>query len=190
LSKSGVGQSVAHLSSNLPFRKAALAATTWHHSGRGAMHISSFDIFKIGIGPSSSHTVGPMRAAKRFAEAVHAAGSECAAASVRVELFGSLGFTGRGHGSDRAVILGLQGEEPATVDVDSVEKRIAEIVQKQRITLDGGREVAFNPDSQIVFHPSCRQQHCTRAHVLFGGWRFCRRRYRSASRRQHASGKS
>ncbi len=116
------------------------------------MHISSFDIFKIGIGPSSSHTVGPMRAAKRFAEAVQQAGDGLAVTSVRVELFGSLGHTGRGHGTDRAVILGLQGEEPATVDIDSVEKRIEAIAQAQRITLVGGREVGFNVDTQIVFH--------------------------------------
>lgn len=116
------------------------------------MHISSFDIFKIGIGPSSSHTVGPMRAAKRFAEAVQQAGDGLAVASVRVELFGSLGHTGRGHGTDRAVILGLQGEEPATVDIDSVEKRIEAIAQAQRITLVGGREVGFNVETQIVFH--------------------------------------
>ncbi|HPH64124.1 MAG TPA: L-serine ammonia-lyase [Kofleriaceae bacterium] len=115
------------------------------------MHISSFDIFKIGIGPSSSHTVGPMRAAKRFAEAVHDAG-DSAVSTVRMELFGSLGFTGRGHGTDRAVILGLQGDEPATVDVDSVDKRIETVGQTQRLTLAGGREIAFNPDTQIVFH--------------------------------------
>ncbi len=116
------------------------------------MHISSFDIFKIGIGPSSSHTVGPMRAAKRFAEAVQQAGEALAVTAVRVDLFGSLGHTGRGHGTDRAVILGLQGEEPATVDIESVDKRIAAITQAQRITLDGGREVAFNVETQIVFH--------------------------------------
>ncbi len=116
------------------------------------MHISSFDIFKIGIGPSSSHTVGPMRAAKRFAEAVQHAGDGLAVTSVRVELFGSLGHTGRGHGTDRAVILGLQGEEPATVDIDSVDKRIETVAQAQRLTLVGGREVGFNVETQIVFH--------------------------------------
>ncbi|MBP9085196.1 MAG: L-serine ammonia-lyase [Kofleriaceae bacterium] len=116
------------------------------------MHISSFDIFKIGIGPSSSHTVGPMRAAKRFAEAVQQAGDGLVVTSVRVELFGSLGHTGRGHGTDRAVILGLQGEEPATVDIDSVDKRIDAIAQAQRITLVGGRDIAFNLETQLIFH--------------------------------------
>jgi L-serine dehydratase len=115
------------------------------------MHISSFDIFKIGIGPSSSHTVGPMRAAKRFAEAIHDAG-DSGVNTVRMELFGSLGFTGRGHGTDRAVILGLQGDEPATVDVDSVDKRIETVGQTKRLTLAGGRDIDFNPDTQIVFH--------------------------------------
>ena len=69
--------------------------------------LSVFDIFKIGIGPSSSHTVGPMRAARRFAEHLRASGILSSVASVKVELFGSLGHTGRGHGSDSAVILGL-----------------------------------------------------------------------------------
>ena len=93
------------------------------------MHISVFDIFKIGIGPSSSHTVGPMRAARRFAERLDADGELARTASVKVELFGSLGHTGKGHGSDRAVLLGLEGEEPATVDVDSVAPRVAAQVQ-------------------------------------------------------------
>ena len=76
------------------------------------MHISVFDIFKIGIGPSSSHTVGPMRAAKRFAERLDSDGVLAQVTTVKVELFGSLGFTGKGHGSDRAIILGLEGDEP------------------------------------------------------------------------------
>lgn len=91
------------------------------------MHISVFDIFKIGIGPSSSHTVGPMRAAKRFAERLEADGQLARTAGVKVELFGSLGFTGKGHGSDKAVVLGLEGEDPKTVDVDAVGKRVAHV---------------------------------------------------------------
>ena len=81
------------------------------------MDISVFDIFKIGIGPSSSHTVGPMRAARRFAERLVEDGMIASTAAVKVELFGSLGFTGKGHGSDRAVILGLEGEDPAKGDI-------------------------------------------------------------------------
>ncbi|TMQ18531.1 MAG: L-serine ammonia-lyase [Deltaproteobacteria bacterium] len=116
------------------------------------MHISVFDIFKIGIGPSSSHTVGPMRAARRFAERLEADGELGRTASVKVELFGSLGFTGKGHGSDRAVLLGLEGEEPATVDVDSVAARVARATADKRVMLLGVHAVALDPETQLVFH--------------------------------------
>jgi L-serine dehydratase len=114
------------------------------------MHISVFDIFKIGIGPSSSHTVGPMRAARRFAERVAADAPEVSA--LKIELFGSLGFTGKGHGSDKAIVLGLEGEDPGTVDVDTVDKRVAAIAQSKRLKLLGGREVGLDLDTQLVFH--------------------------------------
>jgi L-serine dehydratase len=116
------------------------------------VHISVFDIFKIGIGPSSSHTVGPMRAARRFAERLLADGQLAQTASVKVELFGSLGFTGKGHGSDKAILLGLEGDEPATVDVDSVARRVALVTSTKRITLLGTHEVALDPETQLVFH--------------------------------------
>jgi L-serine dehydratase len=116
------------------------------------VHISVFDIFKIGIGPSSSHTVGPMRAARRFAEQLKQGGQLADTASVKVELFGSLGFTGKGHGSDRAVILGLEGEDPATVDVDQVPRRVAKIGEQRIVKLLGEHEVVFDPASQIIFH--------------------------------------
>ncbi|HSR99436.1 MAG TPA: L-serine ammonia-lyase [Kofleriaceae bacterium] len=116
------------------------------------MHISVFDIFKIGIGPSSSHTVGPMRAARRFAQRLEADGQLASPTSVKVELFGSLGFTGKGHGSDKAVLLGLEGDEPATVDVDSVAPRVARAVQTKRIRLLGTHEVTLDPETQLVFH--------------------------------------
>ena len=116
------------------------------------MHISVFDIFKIGIGPSSSHTVGPMRAAKRFAERLGADDQLARVASVKVELFGSLGFTGRGHGTDKALLLGLEGDEPATVDVDSVAARVANTSKTKRISLLGKHEVALDPETQLVFH--------------------------------------
>ena len=116
------------------------------------MHISVFDIFKIGIGPSSSHTVGPMRAARRFAERLEADGLLAKTAGVKIELFGSLGFTGKGHGSDRAVVLGLEGEEPATVDVDSVEKRIAKVAATKRVNLLGKHEVDLDPAEALLFH--------------------------------------
>ena len=116
------------------------------------MHISVFDIFKIGIGPSSSHTVGPMRAARRFAERLEADGQLAQTHAVKVELFGSLGFTGKGHGTDKAVLLGLEGDEPATVDVDSVEPRVARIGTTKRLRLLGKHEVGLDPDDQLVFH--------------------------------------
>ncbi len=112
------------------------------------MHISVFDIFKIGIGPSSSHTVGPMRAAKRFAEYV----VPLAATAVKVELFGSLGFTGKGHGSDKAIVLGLEGAEPATVDVDSIPARVAAVEQRKRIMLLGTLDVALDTTQALIFH--------------------------------------
>ncbi len=116
------------------------------------MHISVFDIFKIGIGPSSSHTVGPMRAARRFAEQLQADGVLAQVTGVRIELFGSLGFTGKGHGTDKAVILGLEGEEPKTVDIETVDKRVAAVGQCHRIKILGTHEVDLDPASAIVFH--------------------------------------
>ena len=116
------------------------------------MHISVFDIFKIGIGPSSSHTVGPMRAARRFAERLEADGQLAQVAGVKVELFGSLGFTGKGHGSDRAILLGLEGDEPATVDVDSIAPRVARAARDKSVRLLGKHAIAFDPETQLVFH--------------------------------------
>ncbi len=89
-----------------------------------SMSLSVFDLFKIGIGPSSSHTVGPMRAAARFAEGLRREGLLEATASVKVELYGSLGATGKGHGSDKAVLLGLEGEQPDTVDTAAIPARL------------------------------------------------------------------
>jgi L-serine dehydratase len=116
------------------------------------LHISVFDIFKIGIGPSSSHTVGPMRAARCFAERLDADGQLAQAASVKVELFGSLGYTGKGHGSDKAVLLGLEGEDPGTVDVDAIAPRVAAATATKRIALLGRHPVALDPETQLVFH--------------------------------------
>ncbi len=116
------------------------------------MHISVFDIFKIGIGPSSSHTVGPMRAARRFVERLEADGQLASVTSAKVELFGSLGFTGKGHGSDRAIVLGLEGEEPKTVDVDSMGPRVVAACASHRIKLLGKHEIDFDPDTSLIFH--------------------------------------
>jgi L-serine dehydratase len=118
---------------------------------RSPMAVSAFDLFKIGIGPSSSHTVGPMRAARRFAERLDRRGLVEQVARVRVELYGSLGATGRGHGTDTAVLLGLEGEEPAAVDVEGIAGRVAAIRSSGRLRLLGRREVALDPGTDIVF---------------------------------------
>jgi L-serine dehydratase len=116
------------------------------------VHISVFDIFKIGVGPSSSHTVGPMRAAKRFVERLVADNQLEQVTGVKVELFGSLGFTGKGHGSDRAIVLGLEGDEPATCDIDSIARRIAAVEQTKRISLLGKHAVDLDPADALIFH--------------------------------------
>ncbi|HEU4406742.1 MAG TPA: L-serine ammonia-lyase [Polyangiaceae bacterium] len=116
------------------------------------MALSVFDMFTIGIGPSSSHTVGPMRAALRFARALEGEGGLERVAAVTVELFGSLGATGKGHGSDKAVMLGLEGETPEGVDTDAVPARVAAINERGRLALLGRHPVAFRPAESIVFH--------------------------------------
>src|ERR1700744_3567108 len=116
------------------------------------MAISVFALFSIGIGPSSSHTVGPMRAARMFATGLRSDGLLERTAGLRAELFGSLGATGHGHGSDNAVLLGLCGEDPRTVDTDSVTERVAAIRQDQAVTVLGEHVVAFDPDRDLVLH--------------------------------------
>jgi L-serine dehydratase len=116
------------------------------------MAISAFELFKIGIGPSSSHTVGPMRAAGMFAGALEDEGLMPRVAGVRVELFGSLGATGHGHGSVKAVVLGLTGEHPETVDPVACAPRVEEVRTTGRLPLPGGHEIAFDPDADIVLH--------------------------------------
>ena len=116
------------------------------------MAISIFDLFNIGIGPSSSHTVGPMRAAYRFVETLRDAGRLVSVDRLRVDLFGSLGATGRGHGTDKAVVLGLLGEKPETVDTDSIAMQMQQIRERCRLTLLGQQPMAFDPDKDLVFH--------------------------------------
>src|SRR5262245_1741699 len=101
------------------------------------MAISVFDLFSIGIGPSSSHTVGPMKAARMFVVGLRSDGLLTRTAGLRVELFGSLGATGHGHGSDRAVLLGLCGEDPRTVDTGTVADRVATIRLDKAVDLLG-----------------------------------------------------
>jgi len=107
------------------------------------MSLSVFDLFKIGIGPSSSHTVGPMRAAARFAEGLRRDGLLASTASVKAELYGSLGATGKGHGSDKAVLLGLEGEHPDTVDTESIPARLQAIRDSGHLRLLGEHGIAF-----------------------------------------------
>ncbi|WP_262283225.1 L-serine ammonia-lyase [Micromonospora sp. MA102] len=114
--------------------------------------ISVFDLFSVGIGPSSSHTVGPMRAARTFVAGLKADGQLAGVVRVQAELFGSLGATGHGHGSDRAVLLGLEGEVPETVDTDSVGPRVERIRAQRRLSLMGSQEIDFDPDRDLVLH--------------------------------------
>ncbi|WP_112248404.1 L-serine ammonia-lyase [Kribbella monticola] len=116
------------------------------------MAISVFDLFSVGIGPSSSHTVGPMRAARTFALGLAADGLLTRTTAVESQLFGSLGATGHGHGSNKAVLLGLEGEDPETVDTRSVDDRVQAILAARRILLAGEHEIAFDPDTQLVMH--------------------------------------
>lgn len=113
--------------------------------------VSVFDLFKIGIGPSSSHTTGPMRAAAAFRGALLHHPRQDAVTRVRATLFGSLAWTGKGHASDKAVALGLAGWLPETVDPDAVGALIGELGRTGRLPLEGGRTVAFAPDTDIVF---------------------------------------
>ena len=125
------------------------------------MAVSVFDLFSVGIGPSSSHTVGPMRAAFTFVTGLAEDDLLEQAARVHVELFGSLGATGRGHGSDKAVVLGLEGQRPETVDTDTVGERFAAVRAAERIRLLGRHEVDFGAEDLILnrrtslpFHPN------------------------------------
>jgi L-serine dehydratase len=116
------------------------------------MAVSVFDLFKIGIGPSSSHTVGPMRAARMFALRLDADGHLERTARVRCTLYGSLGATGKGHGSDKAVLLGLTGHEPDTVDVEAVPALLAAIRGEGSLPLLGVQPVDFDEKADLVFH--------------------------------------
>ncbi|MFF2013760.1 L-serine ammonia-lyase [Streptomyces sp. NPDC058195] len=116
------------------------------------MAISVFDLFSIGIGPSSSHTVGPMRAARMFARRLKNEGLIAHTASIRAELYGSLGATGHGHGTPKAVLLGLEGESPRTVDVESADERVERIRATGRINLLGMHEIGFDADEQLILH--------------------------------------
>ena len=122
------------------------------------MAISVFDLFKIGIGPSSSHTVGPMRAAAMFAHELLETGVVDRLVRIEVELFGSLGATGKGHGTDKAVILGLEGEAPETVDTDAIPARLEQVHANGQLRLLGDRpldfELVFHRRKTLPYHPN------------------------------------
>ncbi|OYU45292.1 MAG: L-serine ammonia-lyase [Burkholderiales bacterium PBB4] len=115
------------------------------------MAVSVFDLFKIGMGPSSSHTVGPMRAARQFVARLQHSNLLAQTASVRCWLHGSLGATGKGHASDMAVLLGLSGHEPDTVDVDHIPDLLAEVRDNKSVRLGGLHTIAFNEKDDLLF---------------------------------------
>src|ERR1700757_507061 len=115
------------------------------------MFVSAFDLFKIGLGPSSSHTVGPMRAARRFVHELAAGGKLDQTAHVGGALYGPLALTGRGHETDRAVMLGLSGETPDGIDPDQVEPKVRRIRAERMLLLDGHRPVPFVERDHLRF---------------------------------------
>ena len=115
------------------------------------MFLSVFDLFKIGIGPSSSHTVGPMVAAGRFVERLRQQGGLDRVASVRCSLHGSLAWTGKGHASDRAVLLGLAGAQPDTIDPETVLTLVHQIDAEEQLSLGGTHPIGFRRDDHLVF---------------------------------------
>lgn len=119
------------------------------------MHTSVFDLFSIGIGPSSSHTVGPMRAARMFVELLQKQAALKKTRRLRCELFGSLAATGKGHGSDRAVLMGLEGERPESIDIDSIAERVEAIRQTGCINLLGVHSTGFHIEDDLLF---CRER--------------------------------
>jgi len=116
------------------------------------MALSVFDLFKIGIGPSSSHTVGPMRAALEFVTGLQQADLLRQVHAVKVNLYGSLGATGKGHGSDKAVLLGLEGDAPDTVDTEVVDSRLKALREARRIKLLGVHEIEFREKEHLIMH--------------------------------------
>ena len=117
--------------------------------------LSVFDMLKVGVGPSSSHTLGPWRAVQRWLAELGAAGALADVERVQVHLYGSLALTGRGHCTDQAVMLALLGHDPVTVDVDRIAAYVADLRLAKTITL-GGRVLPFDPETDLVFHPAER----------------------------------
>src|ERR1700735_1411205 len=112
---------------------------------------SLFDLYKIGVGPSSSHAMGPMRAAFRFAHGLAEQGLLDRVKRVKADLYGSLALTGKGHATDRAVLLGLSGNEPATINPAAIAATVAGIRAAHRIDLAGTHAVGFDQESDLIF---------------------------------------
>ena len=123
------------------------------------MAVSVFDLFKIGIGPSSSHTVGPMRAALLFVQGLERDALLPEVASVRVELYGSLGATGKGHGTDRGILLGLMGDAPDTVDPATITPRLEQVAHSQSLLLLGKHAVKYVAKQQMLFYRQALPDH-------------------------------
>ncbi|MDW7694156.1 L-serine ammonia-lyase [Flammeovirgaceae bacterium SG7u.111] len=113
--------------------------------------ISVFDIFKIGVGPSSSHTMGPWRAAQRFLDGFLKAHQLDEVQEIEIELYGSLAKTGKGHGTGMSIMLGLSGEDPVTIDVEKIVSTVGAIRKNKILLLNGERKIDFDPASQIIF---------------------------------------
>ncbi|MZI92844.1 L-serine ammonia-lyase [Vibrio sp. CAIM 722] len=118
--------------------------------------LSMFDIFKIGVGPSSSHTNGPMLAAARFSQQLP---TNMNVHQITVDLYGSLSLTGKGHHTDRAIIVGLHGQQPDTMDGDLAKNQWQHVIQHHRLTLPNQHTIAFNPQQDIIFHPTRLSHH-------------------------------
>ncbi|TPX61827.1 L-serine ammonia-lyase [Powellomyces hirtus] len=115
--------------------------------------VSTFDLFSIGVGPSSSHTVGPMRAAKIFLEDLKNAGVLSRVRIMKVHLYGSLALTGEGHGTPNAILMGLEGEAPESVDAPSIPGRCRTIAETSSLNLNGTHAIDFHPSRDLIFHP-------------------------------------
>src|SRR5476651_2165744 len=113
--------------------------------------ISVFDIFKIGIGPSSSHTLGPWRAAQQFVRILEERQALTSVVQIKILLFGSLAKTGKGHGTDIAILLGLSGDDPVTFEVDQVGPKTEEIRMSNKLKLGGKMEISFFINDDILF---------------------------------------
>ena len=115
------------------------------------MSVSALDLFTIGVGPSSSHTVGPMRAARRFVQKIEESGFAPHVARLRCDLYGSLAATGKGHGTDGAIMLGFLGEDPENIDVDGIPARLAEVRERKLLTTPWGGVLPFDEKHDLDF---------------------------------------